>query len=140
MGKEISESDEGYIRGGNSAALKQLLLIGLSSKDLVTKEYLKKLINSLANNENKLQKLSQKEINLLESILNLKNVDLFSSPSSLNSDTKQALNELTKMLNVPRPQLENLINLTFVTNSDRICQAIFDIAPSQDAAYIARSQ
>lgn len=44
------------------------------------------------------------------------------------------------MLNVPRAQIENFINLTFVTNSDRVSQAIFDIAPTQDNPYIPRNK
>lgn len=42
------------------------------------------------------------------------------------------------MLNVNKASLEDLINVFFVTNSDRVVQSIQNIAPSPDKLFIAK--
>lgn len=87
---------------------------------------------ALGNNANEFAKLAQNDIDLLKSVLTLKNIDLFNNPASLSSDTKQAIYEFAQILNINKNTMEDLINIFFLTNSDRVVQSIQNIAPNPD--------
>jgi hypothetical protein len=79
--------------------------------------------------------LALNDIDLLQKILMLKNIDLFSDTGSLSSDTKQAIYEFATILNVSKTTMEDFINIFFLTVPDRVCTSIINVGETPEKAF-----
>lgn len=67
----------------------------------------------------------------------LKNIDVFDNTAALSSDTKQAIYEFASMLNIEKTHFEDMINIFFLANADRVVQSIQNIAPTPAESLIS---
>jgi hypothetical protein len=83
--------------------------------------------------------LTQNDIDLLQKILMLMNIDLFSNTGSLSSDTKQAIYEFATILNVSKTTMEDFINIFFLTVPARVCTSIINVGETPEKAFFTEN-
>ena len=126
--KEIEKVNENLNEGGNDGLAKKALL-NLQHKGPLSSTNFIKDLESLSNIQNKLAQMNNKEIEVIQSLINVRCINIRSS-SNFDSDSKTGITELAKLINVEENKLEHIFSLIFLTKADKIQNAIKYLAPN----------